>query len=155
MAEKVEQTSKTVPRVKTTGTRLDRIDPELVAKRLGAEKVAARDESRASPAALFALRQELARRLVSTGGRPSLEGTERRQKIPLADEDWHALERLAEGLSDDEVRATPGQVASVLLHRALEETIDEAELKSNVRERTDAASDEAADVPRRKSEVGG
>jgi len=67
-----------------------------------------------------AVRQELLSRLTSTGGRPGLKGTTRRQKIPLDDEDWSRLQKIAEALNDDEVRPTPGQVASVLLHRLLE-----------------------------------
>ena len=73
--------------------------------------------------ALVAVRQELLSRLASTGGRPGLEGATRRQKIPLDDRDWKRLQKIAEALNDDEVRPTPGQVASVLLHRVLE-TID-------------------------------
>ena len=135
MARKIKQVGQTSARVKPKGRRFERIDPELVAERLGAQRIAAVAGLRGSAAALFALRQELARRLVSTGGRPRLEGTERRQKIPLADEDWTALEELAAGLSDERLRPTAGQVASVLLHHALEDTIDKAALNSSVQER--------------------
>jgi len=67
----------------------------------------------------FALRAEVTSRLSSSGGRPSLDGTTRRQKIPLSDTDWALLEQLAENLADQEYRPSPSQVASILLHRAL------------------------------------
>lgn len=143
MKKQVRQTSKTSARVNSSGGLFERIDPELVAEKLGAERIAAGAELRGSAAALFGLRQELARRLVSTGGRPRLEGTERRQKIPLADEDWAVLEKLAAGLSDKELHPTAGQVASVLLHRALEDTIDKALSKGPARERSSTTSKKA------------
>jgi hypothetical protein len=120
MTARIKSPDKRLPRVRVTGPRASRVEPEIVAKALGADI----DESGAvrsqSPLALIAVRQELLSRLTSTGGRPGLEGTTRRQKIPLDDEDWGRLRRIAEAFNDDEVRPTPGQVASVLLHRLLE-----------------------------------
>jgi hypothetical protein len=88
------------------------VEPADVAKALGAEPVGKVD-SRATPS-MAGLYRELAERLRSTGGRPALQGATRRQKIPLTDADWNELERLSERLS-----ATPGQIASVLLHQIL------------------------------------
>jgi hypothetical protein len=139
MNRKITQVSRTSARVKPAGAQFKRIDRKLVAERLGAQRVAVVAELRGGAAALFALREELARRLVSTGGRPCLEGTGRRQKIPLSDEAWTVLEELAAGLSDEELHPTPGQVASVLLHRALAGIVDHAALKSSVK-RSSAAS---------------
>lgn len=141
MADDIERRDSALPRIEPQDAPVARIDPELVAERLGAERAAAGTGRPGSPPALLALRQELARRLVSTGGRPRLTGTQRRQKIPLADEDWQALEKLAEGLADDDIRPSPGQVASVLLHQALEGTIDEAELRKSVRRQSRAGED--------------
>jgi hypothetical protein len=69
---------------------------------------------------LFALRQELCERLQSTGGRRSLEGATRRQKIPLSEADWQRLQQLAELSQTNGMRPTAGQVAGTLLHQALE-----------------------------------
>ncbi|MCO5169668.1 MAG: hypothetical protein M9894_25295 [Planctomycetes bacterium] len=88
------------------------MDPADVARALGAEPVG-RVDARAIPS-MDGLHRELAERLRSTGGRPALEGATRRQKIPLTDADWNELERLSERLD-----ATPGQIASVLLHQVL------------------------------------
>jgi hypothetical protein len=139
MTGKITQASKTSARVRHNGGRFDRIDPELVAEELSAQRIATVAELRGGAAALFALREDLARRLVSTGGRPCLEGTARRQKIPLSDEDWTALEKLAKGLSDEELRPTAGQVASVLLHHALADIVDQVGLKTSIKKRAKAA----------------
>ena len=118
MATRIKTTSRKRPRIKVIGPRGKRVSPDQVAQALGAEKVPGVVVAQ-SPDTLAAVRQELLRRLSSSGGRPSLEGTSRRPKIPLDDEDWKRLRQIAEALRDDEVRPTAGQVASVLLHRAL------------------------------------
>lgn len=118
MATRIKTTGKKGPRVKVTSPRGKRVPPEQVAEALGADKVHGRVRAQ-SPDTLAVVRQELLRRLSSSGGRPSLEGTSRRQKIPLDDEDWERLRQIADAIRDDEVRPTAGQVASVLLHRTL------------------------------------
>lgn len=117
---KIVDTSETLPEIIDTSPTLPKVDPEMVARALGAEPVGEVIGIPGSPIAAMALRQEIARRLVSRGGRPALEGTTRRQKIPLADSDWEALGRLAELLEADGVRPTASQVASVILRQALE-----------------------------------
>lgn len=112
MTKRVRDTSARERRVRDTGSRERRLEPEDLAEALGAEPVGRAD---ASPLfSMAGLHRELAERLRSTGGRPALEGATRRQKIPLTDADWSELERISERL-----RATPGQVASVLLHQVL------------------------------------
>lgn len=118
MAARIKTTSKKSPRIKVMGPRGKRVSPDQIAQALGAEKVPGVVVTQI-PDTLAAVRQELLRRLSSSGGRPALEGTSRRPKIPLDDEDWKRLRQIAEALRDDEVRPTAGQVASVLLHRAL------------------------------------
>jgi hypothetical protein len=105
---KIRDTSKTAPRVA----------PELVAKALGANAAPRPPRGNFLPE-LDAVQKEIAARLASSGGRPGLEGVERRQKIPLSDEDWERLVWLAEQLKEGEVRPSPAQVASVLLRQAL------------------------------------
>lgn len=70
----------------------------------------------------------------STGGRPSLEGTDRRQKIPTSDADWKRFEEIAERLTDAELRPSAGQVAGVLLHESLAH-FDEEALRADLLEK--------------------
>ncbi len=74
------------PRLRTTGPTLPRAAASVVVEALGAEATATASPRPQGPVALFSLRQGLAARLQSTGGRPGL-GESRRQKIPLSDED--------------------------------------------------------------------
>ena len=122
----IKDTSKTLRRIRDVGPHLPRVDPEIVRVALGAEKVEPVEVRPQGPMALFGLRQSLAARLHSTGGRPGL-GETRRQKIPLSEEDWDLLCRIAERLTDDKGRPTPGQVASELLHQRLQELQAEIE----------------------------
>mgnify|MGYP001560557093 CR=1 FL=1 len=117
---------KTLPKVRDTSRTLDRVDGADIAEALGAQAMDTPGLKAQGPVALFGLRQALAARLRSTGGRPSL-GVSRRQKIPLDDADWDLLCKLAEILADDESRPTPGQVASELLHQRLRQVVEEAE----------------------------
>ena len=77
------------------------------------------DRALASSSLLGQLRLELAAGIKSRGGRPALEGTARRQKIPMTDADWEKLEALASALRVDGVHATAGQVGAQLLHDAI------------------------------------
>ena len=120
MTKHIKLTGKTAPTIRDISVVAPKVKLERVTEAMGAEMVAEGTQNlRGAPPSLVALRQELARRLRSTGGRPSLEGTSRRQKIPLSDEDWSLLEELAQKTSTEALSATPGQIASVLLHQAL------------------------------------
>ena len=90
----------TLPKVRDTSPTLDRVEGSEVALALGAQLDETPGPTAQGPVALFGLRQALAARLRSTGGRPSL-GVSRRQKIPLDDADWEMLCRLSEMLADD------------------------------------------------------
>jgi len=114
-------------RIRDKGPALRRVSHTEVARELGAEDVG-ESPGPGSPITLSGLYRELAERLRSTGGRPSLEGATRRQKVPLSDEEWSKLERIAQALGQLGSTTTPGQVASVLLHRALEQ-VDESNAK--------------------------
>lgn len=98
--------------VKASPTR--RISTATIAKALGAD-VGERTPARSgSPADFAAIREEIFRRLRSTGGRPGLEGTQPK-KIPLSDEDWKRVERVADHISEPGFKPSVGQVAGVLL----------------------------------------
>jgi hypothetical protein len=65
------------------------------------------------------LAENISRQLASSGGRPALEGTVGRKKIPLQSGDWQCLERAVAKLQRQGVRSSAGQVASVLLHEQI------------------------------------
>ena len=106
--------------VQTRGPKERAISSSEIQAALGAEHVG--NSSKGSGVlALRFLRQELATRLRSTGGRPALEGAESRKKIPMTDAEWKQLVSLVDALKARGVKATPAQVASILLHKALME----------------------------------
>jgi hypothetical protein len=123
MTRKIRSISTPARKIVSTSEPQRRIDPAQVAKALGAEEAHKPGGARlsGSPPSLFALRQELYRRLRSTGGRRSLEGAGERHKIPLIEGDWERLQEVARASESETVRPSPAQVASLLLHRALKE----------------------------------
>ena len=104
--------------IRNTGPTQRQIDTKVVTKALGAEKVGIKIDTRQGPISLFSLRQFLIDRLRSSGGRPALVGTtKRRNKIPLFDEDWVKLEKIAKYYKEKEgINVSPGQIASALIH---------------------------------------
>jgi hypothetical protein len=122
MNSRIKSTSKPLPGVKTKSKGQRTIAKAKVGKSIGAKRVeAVKDEVAGSPPSLFGVRQELYQRLRSTGGRRSLEGAVRRQKIPLLEGDWERLEKVATLSASEGIQPTPAQVASILLHKALNE----------------------------------
>jgi hypothetical protein len=97
-----------------------RITAEEVEKGLGAERVAS-VPSGGSPISAYDLRQVLFRRLRSTGGRPALDGTDMKPKIPMTRSRWQKLERLAELVKGDNFHPTPTQLASVILDTGIDQ----------------------------------
>ncbi len=120
MAKRIPTSEPTVKRLQVSDPGVRRLDPQAVADALGGEPCPERIEGRPGPVTLYALRQELFRRRQSSGGRPGIEGTSFRAKIPLAEQDWQRLEALAESLSLQGFAPSAGQVASVLLSLALQ-----------------------------------
>jgi len=93
---------------------MPRVDPKEVAEALGAELVGRVPAG--SQITHFGLQSALYHLLRSRGGRRSLEGAGDRKKVPLLEEDWERLVRLA-----DEWCASPAQIAAVMVHEVLEE----------------------------------
>jgi len=95
-----------------------KINPEVIAKALGAEKVGTKIDTRRGPISLFFLRQFLVNQLRSTGGRPTLRGTrKKRNKISLATDDWEKLDKIAKYFKEKEgINVSSGQIASLLIH---------------------------------------
>ncbi len=119
MTKRIKPTEATLKPIRDTGSTLPRVDPARVQEVLGAERVAEGLTAVLAPVTLSAVREELLRRLQSTGGRPGLSGVSRRAKIPLNDQEWLELEELAAAISSPGFAPTAGQVASVLLRLSL------------------------------------
>jgi len=118
MTKRIKTTGARVPRIRSSSRPAAIVDAELVADALGADRVTSLP-THLSPPALLELRTQLFAALKSRGGRPGLEGTELRPRIPMSSDDWSLLEDLAKQLADDGFGPTAGQVGSQLLHAAL------------------------------------
>lgn len=138
-AKKAPRTRFAEPRIVDTGNTEPRIEPDVFAAAIGAKRIGASVHG-GSPVSRIAMRQELARLLRSTGGRPGLEGSLRRQKIPLSDDEWVQLEYLSEVLGDSGIKATAGQVARVLLRLALQRVAGDDDTPGGTRRRNKRAS---------------
>ena len=118
---RIKLTDRAPKRFRITGKKLRRISPRDVAEALGAQVVGSSPRKALSPIGLIALREKVARMLQSTGGRPALEGSADRKKVPVLSGDWTTLERLAVRMAHEGTKASPGQLASLLLHEKIEE----------------------------------
>jgi sugar phosphate isomerase/epimerase len=73
-----------------------------------------------APVALLTIRDALMQRLRSTGGRPALSGDGSRQRVQVSAEDWKSIVDIASHMEVGRHKASPAQVASALIHLALE-----------------------------------
>jgi hypothetical protein len=71
------------------------------------------------PLDLLQLRADVARRLLSSGGRPTDPNWNVQRLVPFREERWKQLVELAEQLSSDERKVSAGQLAAILIERAL------------------------------------
>ncbi len=94
--------------------------PVILAEQPGAADDIAAPAHGGSPVSFVAIREELARSRRSSGGRPGLVDTDRK-KIPVTDEVWRAVEKIAGDLAEPGFRPSAGQVAGVLLNIAARE----------------------------------
>jgi len=119
MTRKDHTANSAVRRIRDVGVTSRRLDPAIIAEALGADEAGPALGRKGSPTSVLQIRAELASRLHSSGGRPALEGANRRVKIPVTDSQWQELEDLAASFSDLGFAPSAGQVASVLLSLAL------------------------------------
>jgi hypothetical protein len=119
VTKKIQPSEGTLKRIRDTSPTLPRIEATHVQEELGAEATDKALQKPPAPISLFALREEIVKRLQSSGGRPALEGVTRRAKIPLSDQEWFQLEELAAAISSPGFAPSAGQVASVLLTTSL------------------------------------
>jgi hypothetical protein len=97
-----------------------RITPGEIARGLGAEPVASVSTG-GSPMSAYALRQELFRRLRSTGGRPGLDGMDMKPKVPMRPSRWRKLEHLAKQLESPSFKPSPAQLAAIILDAGIDQ----------------------------------
>jgi len=120
MKARIRDTGAVLPHIHDTGPVLPRVDAHDLAAAFGATETRVLRRLARDPHTLASLRKEILGRLASHGGRPSLEGTTKRRKIPFRPEDWRALGEVARTLSRDlGRRTTTGQVASALIRLSL------------------------------------
>jgi hypothetical protein len=150
MTKQIRNTGPTERRIRNTGPTERRIEPSEVAAALGAEPTGVTLEGALSPLTLLVVRQEVVRRLQSSGGRPALSGVTRRAKIPLSDAEWAELEELATAIASPGCAPTAGQVASVLLTAALRTVAAEMGKASKRSPLADELAARAAAKPKQK-----
>ena len=108
-------------KIRNVSKKQRRISPNSFMKGLGAERTGLISDTKRGAVSLFSLRQLLVEKLQSSGGRPSLVGSQKsRTKIPLIKEDWSKLKEITEYYKNKEgMHVSPAQIASIVLHRAL------------------------------------
>ena len=114
------------PSIIDTSKRLPGISAAEVAAALGAEPQAETIPARGSLPMMYALRAELFRRRVPSGGQPGLEGADQRVKIPVSNQDWVMLQKIAAQTAIPGATPSAAQLGSVLMSLALQ-----AVLKAN------------------------
>ena len=91
-----------------------------IAKALGANNVTPVGTADVhGPLGMLHIREEISRRLRSTGGRPTDPSWETRKLIPFKRETWDALTKQAESLGVKGRPVSPGQLAAIMLEDAL------------------------------------
>jgi hypothetical protein len=131
MTKRIRNIGPKEPIIRNTGPKMPRLEPSEVAAALGAEPMPVTLEEALGPITLAAVRAELVSRLQSTGGRPGLSETTRRAKIPLADQDWLDLEKMAAAISSPGCAPSAGQVASVLLRMSIKSLAAQVAAEAN------------------------
>ena len=133
MRNLIVNTTKRAKRIVNTSPPARSLEADIVASALDGQPTGFKLENDTNPISLFQVRMELSRMLTSTGGRPSLAGMQDKVKIPRFAEDWVKIEALAAAAAEGmPFRPTAAQVATVLLHEALERLSNE-EARSAVR----------------------
>lgn len=107
-----------------------------IVTKIGAQEVAAAFNAKAAGSTdgmdLLSVRESMTRLLVSSGGRPSIEGSTTQVKIPRIEADWIKLDKIAKAASSLRPRPSITQTAALILHAALSR-LSEEELEEEVR----------------------
>ena len=76
------------------------------------------------PLDFLQIRADMTRRLRSTGGQPPNPGWKVQRLAPFGEARWRQLKELAEELSSNERKVSPGQLAAILIEDPLNATAD-------------------------------
>jgi len=124
--KKLRVVESTLKPIRTTPSTVQRLDPDEVARALGAEPSAVTVPSGLAPIALYAVRIELFKRLRSQGAASGSEAAAPPGQIPLSAQDWRKLEDLAARIAASTgLSPSPEQVGRALLSVALRSVTDE------------------------------
>ena len=93
-----------------------------VGQALGASRVVALPDLPSSgPLDLLQLRAHVVQRLRSSGGRPTDPSWTVQRLVPFREAGWGQLVKLAEEMGGSERKVSPGQLAGILIDRALKD----------------------------------
>jgi hypothetical protein len=73
------------------------------------------------PLGLSALATRIARRLASTGGRPTDKSWTIAKRVPMKESTWSQLEQVSKRSARGGLRVAPGQLAAIALEKGLEQ----------------------------------
>jgi len=118
MTTRIRTTGKKATRIRTTGHKAERLEPAAFAAAIGAQPVTVEELARST--LFLTMMASLERRRQSTGGRPGLEGIDKRVKIPVSNRDWKSLEEIASKIAKPGSTPSPSQIASVVMSMAIE-----------------------------------
>jgi len=110
-------------RISDSSPTYERIGIDEVSRALGADADNKGPAHRGSPFAFWALRSRLLSDVVSTGGRPGRKEAVTRKKVPMTEAEWKLLDEITRILNVRGVKATPGQVAGILLNQSITEVL--------------------------------
>ncbi len=88
------------------------------AQAFGARRIGALGDD-TNPLTLLQLREELEKRLRSTGGRPALVEAAEKWRIGILQEDVPLIRALSSKAKIDHYKPSPAQIAAILVHMAL------------------------------------
>ena len=130
MTKRIRIAEPAVKRIRPCEPTVCRLTPRPLPRPLATSLVPNTSRAGRGPSPSSAM-PELIRRRHSSGGRPGIEGTDFRVKVPVGDREWHCLEAIAESLSAEGFSPSAGQVASVLLSIALRSVTAETEAEAD------------------------
>lgn len=122
MAKKVKLIEKEQKRILVSNKPLERIEPVTLAAGIGAVPCGVQVTANVDPISLAELGSALISRLRSSGGRPALEGATEICRVPVSQKDLQRLEEMTcEVAQQTGTRPSPGQLASLIVHKYLTE----------------------------------
>jgi len=118
-------------RIRNTSLRPSSLSKDEFKAAFGAKAMNLHVGNDSSPVALLQLREQVMERLRSTGGRPALSDAAKKMKIPVTEQDWRDMEKIAQNIEGGKFKPSTAQVASVILHMALQ-SFSEFAIRDNI-----------------------